>query len=70
MTTPTSAPAPWYRQPILWLGAVLFTASLAGCVWLIMLALRHPDPAVPTSAMVFDVPLAPATESGSNERQP
>ncbi|HWK52930.1 MAG TPA: hypothetical protein VNR18_01055 [Hyphomicrobiales bacterium] len=66
MTTPTPSPARWYRQPILWLGVVLFAASLAGCVWLIVVAQRHADPAVPTAEAVFNVPLAaPATDEDS-----
>ena len=58
---PTAKPpsARWYHQPILWLGAVLFAASLAGCVWLIVLAQRHADPPVPTQSAVFKVPLTP-----------
>lgn len=34
---------PW-RQPVVWLCATLFAASLAGCVLMIVLAMRHPDP--------------------------
>ncbi|MGN2247053.1 hypothetical protein ACFWZ3_10210 [Frateuria sp. GZRR35] len=33
----------WYRQPVLWLGAVIFAASLAGCIWTIVLGSRHAD---------------------------
>jgi hypothetical protein len=33
---------PW-RQPVVWLGVALFVASLAGCVLMIVLAMRHPD---------------------------
>lgn len=36
----------WYRQPILWLGAAIFVVSLAGCIWMIVLAMHNPD--VPT----------------------
>ncbi|HHX82915.1 MAG TPA: hypothetical protein GX696_08045 [Pseudomonadaceae bacterium] len=52
--------ARWYRQPIVWLAAVLFAASLAGCVWLIVMAQRYGDPPIPTDEVVFKVPLAPA----------
>jgi sensor c-di-GMP phosphodiesterase-like protein len=72
-STSTAYPAAerWYRQPILWLGAGLFIASLAGCLWLIVMAQRYADPAVPTEDAVFNVPLAPATGTpSSNERQP
>lgn len=47
----------WYRQPVLWLGAVIFVGSLAGCVWMIVLGARHADAPVPTHHTgVFDVP--------------
>ncbi|UGB37599.1 hypothetical protein [Frateuria soli] len=39
---PASAGA-WYRQPVLWLGAAILAASLAGCVWMIVLGVRHAD---------------------------
>jgi len=42
-----SAPARWYRQPVLWLGALLFAASIAGCIQLIIAASRYPDDALP-----------------------
>jgi hypothetical protein len=49
----------WYRQPVLWLGALIFAASLAGCVWMVVLASRHADvPVETTAASVFNVPLA------------
>lgn len=48
----------WYRQPVLWLGALLFAASLGGCIWMIVLGVRHADEAVPTAGHVFKVPLA------------
>jgi hypothetical protein len=58
-TTAETARAGWYRQPVLWLGALLFGASLAGCVWMIVLGARHADPPVPVAGgSVFKVPLA------------
>jgi hypothetical protein len=58
-----SRPAPessgaWYRQPVLWLGAAILLASLAGCIWMIVLGARHADTPVETSsrAGVFGVP--------------
>ncbi len=39
----------WYQQPIAWLGIVIFVASLAGCVHLIVLAATHEDPPIPTA---------------------
>ena len=48
----------WYRQPVLWLGALLFAASLAGCVWMIVLGARHADAPIDTGAVeVFKMPL-------------
>ncbi|HEY6544312.1 MAG TPA: hypothetical protein VIZ64_05410 [Dokdonella sp.] len=46
----------WYRQPVAWLGLAIFVASLAGCIWMIVLGSRHADEAVPTGARVFKVP--------------
>lgn len=49
----------WYRQPVLWLGAVLLAASLAGCVLMIVLGSRYADEALPTAGGTsFKVPLA------------
>ena len=33
----------WYRQPVLWLGAAIFVASLAGCIATIVVSSRHVD---------------------------
>lgn len=41
--------AAWYRQPILWLGAVLFAAMLAASIAMIVLGARHDDAQLPTS---------------------
>ncbi|KAB2899284.1 MAG: hypothetical protein F9K31_08015 [Dokdonella sp.] len=58
--TPTPHPEPlrsaWYRQPIAWLGVVVLAASLAGCVWLIVLGLQHADEPVATDGVIFKVP--------------
>jgi hypothetical protein len=48
----------WYRQPVLWLGIVVFLASMAGCVWLIVLGERHADTPLNTSHTVFGVPVS------------
>ena len=34
-----------WRQPVVWLGAAVFLASVIGCVVMIVLAGRHDDPA-------------------------
>ncbi|HET6433866.1 hypothetical protein [Dyella sp.] len=57
MTRPAARPgSAWYQQPVLWLGAVVFAASLAGCVWMIMLGMQHDDSAVEAPRPVFGVP--------------
>lgn len=33
----------WYRVPVLWLGIVLLTASVAGCIGMILVAMQYPD---------------------------
>jgi hypothetical protein len=48
--------ARWYRQPILWLGAAIFAASLAGCVWMIVLGARHADEPVDAPPPLMGVP--------------
>lgn len=48
----------WYQQPVLWLGAAVFIASLAGCVWMIVLGVRHGDTPVDTAHTVFGVPVS------------
>jgi hypothetical protein len=62
----------WYRQPVLWLGAVVFVASLAGCVWMIALGARHADEAVEAPHPVFGVPArshaAPASAASAARR--
>lgn len=48
----------WYRQPIVWVGAAVLGASLAGCVWLIAAAERYADPPLPaTDFQILKVPL-------------
>jgi hypothetical protein len=55
--TATLDAARWYRQPLLWLGALIFVGSLVGCVHMIVLAVRHADAPVETApAVVFGVP--------------
>jgi hypothetical protein len=48
----------WYRQPVLWFGIVVFIASLAGCVWLIVVSARHADIPMDTPHTVFGVPVS------------
>ena len=47
----------WYHQPVLWLGVVVFVASIAGCVWLIVVSVRYADTPLSTSSQaVFGMP--------------
>jgi hypothetical protein len=39
----------WYQLPLAWLGIAMFAASLAGCLWIILLATRYPDDSLPAS---------------------
>jgi hypothetical protein len=39
----------WFRQPVLWLCALIFAASLLGCITTIVLAWRHADVPVGTA---------------------
>ena len=49
--------AKWFRQPVLWLGALIFVASVIGCIVTIVLASRHADAPVETvGASVMKVP--------------
>ena len=54
-----AARSAWYRQPVLWLGALLFAASLAGCVLMIVLGARHADVPLPTTGgEILKMPLS------------
>mgnify|MGYP001465289053 CR=1 FL=1 len=56
----------WYRHPMLWLGSFILLASIAGCIWMIVMAARYPDPPLDTgSQQNFRMPLegAPASPS-------
>lgn len=49
----------WFRQPIVWVGAAVLAASIAGCVWLIVVAERYADPPLPTSGLqILKMPLS------------
>jgi hypothetical protein len=61
----------WYRQPIVWLGAAIFLASLAGCVWIIVAAARHADPPVhAATAGVLGVPSSARSARTPPEARP
>ena len=38
----------WFRQPVVWLGALIFLVSLLACIAMIVLASRHADVPVET----------------------
>lgn len=48
----------WYHQPVLWLGIAVFLASIAGCVWIIVVSSRYADTPLDTSHTVFGVPVS------------
>ena len=49
---------PWFRQPVVWLGGLIFVVSLGACVATIVLAWHHADAPVDTgSGKVMGVPL-------------
>jgi hypothetical protein len=45
---------------VAWLGALLFAASLGGCVLMIVLGARHADEALPTGGELMKMPLGEA----------
>lgn len=54
----------WYRQPVAWLGVLIFVGSLAGCVWMIMLGASHADTPLEASHTVFGVPVSAHSTGG------
>lgn len=48
----------WYRQPVVWLGVLVFAVSMAGCVWIIMVGQRHADTAIDTGGQLLGMPVA------------
>jgi len=63
-------PGAWYQQPIVWLGAAVLGASIAGCAWLIIVAERYADPPLPVPGLqILKMPLArppPASSPASS----
>ena len=61
MPAPNEPPSPrrgeaWYQQPVLWFGAAVFAALLAGCIWIIVVSARHADTPLPATHGVLGVP--------------
>jgi hypothetical protein len=49
----------WYSLPVVWLGAAILVASIAGCIGLIASASRYPDEPVRLSGdELLHVPVA------------
>jgi hypothetical protein len=47
----------WYRLPVVWLGILVFAASLAGCAWIIAASMQYRDEPLPVTAhSVMGVP--------------
>lgn len=60
----------WYRQPVLWLGAVVFGAAVAGCAWTVILGMRYHDEPLDAPNTIFAMPLpgsatCPRAEAGN-----
>ena len=54
------AHTPWYKVPVVWLGILIFVASLAGCVWLVMVGAQYRDEPVNAPAhAILGVPAHP-----------
>lgn len=47
----------WYSQPTVWLGIAIFAASLAGCIWLIVVSAGDDEARIPAGHRVFGVPV-------------
>lgn len=63
-------PDAWFRQPVLWLGAVILAASLFACVVTIVLAMRHADSPIETAGgSVIKIPSGPRADSRPAERE-
>lgn len=52
----------WHRQPIVWLSSAVFAASIAGCIWLIVVAERNVDPPLQIESLqILKMPLTRPT---------
>jgi hypothetical protein len=51
----------WRREPLVWLAAAVFVASVAASAWTIVVATRHADEPLPThERSVIGMPVAHA----------
>jgi hypothetical protein len=56
----------WFRQPVVWLGGLIFVVSLGACMVTIVLASRHADVPVDAGARVMGVPVRDAVAAPSS----
>ena len=66
----TQRDAAWFRQPVLWLGALILAVTIIGCVTTIVLALRFADTPVDSDGgKVMSVPLRHSADAGSPKQE-
>jgi hypothetical protein len=46
----------WRAQPVVWLGIAVLAATIAACVWLIVVSAGDDDAAIRTDRRIFGVP--------------
>lgn len=62
-------PGAWFRQPVVWLGALILAASIVGCVVMIVLAFRFADALVSTGGShAMNVPLQRSADGAAPAR--
>lgn len=60
----------WRREPLVWLAAAVFAASIAGSAWTIVIASRHADEPLPAhERRVIGVPVAHTAQTGAGDRE-
>ncbi|HKE40341.1 MAG TPA: hypothetical protein VKG21_10920 [Casimicrobiaceae bacterium] len=60
----------WFRQPVVWLGALILAATIVGCMAMIVLAWRYPDPPVANNGgQAIHVPLRHAADATPPARE-
>jgi hypothetical protein len=59
-TNDARPPLAWYRVPVVWLGILILAASMAGCIWIIVVSAQYRDEPVAAPAhAVLGVPVHP-----------
>ena len=67
MKAQTDHASRWYRQPFAWLAVAVFMASLAGCIWIIVVSVQYRDEPLPVPAhSVLGVPAPPRPAPASS----